>query len=157
MGPNTQTEEGEMPVAERRASVVWEGDLLKGHGRVRVGSGAIPEQTVTFRARTETPDGQTSPEELIAAAHAICYAMAFSHALAQNGTPPERLEVEAVCVLDRVEGALRITTMRLQAQGRVPGLEPSRLADLARQAEQRCPVSNALRGNVAIELSATLV
>ncbi len=145
-----------MPLQERSAKVVWDGGLRDGSGTLNVASGAFPEQHVTFSARTEQPDGMTSPEELIAAAHAICYSMAFSNALGQAGHAPERLEVSAVCSLDRVEGGLKISTMRLSVQGNVQGLDNNRFAEIAEQAEQRCPVSNALRGNVEISLQARL-
>jgi osmotically inducible protein OsmC len=139
---------------QRRAEVTWTGNL-QGSGKLRVGSGALPEQTVTFSARTEKQEG-TTPEELIAAAHATCFAMAFSNTLNGAGSPPERLEVSAVCTLDRVEGALKITTMELTVMGSVPGIDKGKLEELARTAEQRCPVSNALRTNVEIRLSAQL-
>jgi len=145
-----------MPVAQRRAQVVWEGNLVGGGGTLRVGSEAFGPLPITWAARTERPDGKTSPEELIAAAHAGCYAMALSHTLTQRGTPPSQLEVSAVCSLDRVEGRLKITTMALEVRGRVPGLSQSEFEDAARQAEQGCPVSNALRNNVDIRVRATL-
>ena len=140
-----------MPLMERRADVIWEGDL-KGSGKLTVGSAAFPEQTVTFSARTEQADGKTSPEELIAAAHATCFAMAFSNTLATNGGKPERLEVSAVCALDRTDAGLKITTMDLHVRGSAAGIDAARFAELAKTAEQRCPVSNALRGNVEIRL-----
>jgi osmotically inducible protein OsmC len=139
---------------QRRAEVTWTGNL-QGAGKLRVGSGAFPEQTVTFSARTEKQEG-TTPEELIAAAHATCYAMAFSNTLNGAGSPPERLEVSAVCTLDRVEGALRITTMELTVRGSVPGIDNAKFEELARTAEQRCPVSNALRNSVEIRLTAQI-
>jgi osmotically inducible protein OsmC len=142
-----------MPIMEQRAEVTWTGNLMQGSGRLSVGSGAFPEQTVTFGARTEGRERETSPEELIAGAHAICYSMALSHHLAQSGSPPNELRVSAVCSLDRVDGALKITRMRLEVEGDVPGLGNDEFARFAREAEERCPVSNALRGNVEIELS----
>jgi lipoyl-dependent peroxiredoxin len=145
-----------MPMMESRATVVWQGDLRQGSGKLNVASGAFPEQTVTFGARTEKADGKTNPEELIASAHAVCYSMAFSNTLAQDGSPPERLEVTAVCSLDRIEGGLKITTVDLSVRGVVPNLDAARFEELAKTAEQRCPVSNALRGNVDIRLSAQL-
>jgi osmotically inducible protein OsmC len=143
-----------MPMMQRRADVTWKGNL-QGEGTMRVGSGAFPEQTVTFSARTEKQEG-TTPEELIAAAHATCYAMAFSNTLNGAGSPPEQLDVSAVCSLDRVEGALKITTMELSVVGRVPALDAAKFEELARTAETRCPVSNALRNNVDIRLRASL-
>jgi lipoyl-dependent peroxiredoxin len=89
-----------MALAERRAEVVREGDLLRGGGKFTIGSGAMGEMPVIWASRTERPDGKTSPEELIAAAHGSCFAMALSNVLAQGGTPPERLEISAVCRFD---------------------------------------------------------
>lgn len=145
-----------MAVAERRAEVEWEGNLFQGHGTLQGGSGALPGLPVTWAARAERPDGKTSPEELIAAAHAACYAMAFSNTLDKAGTPPERLHVTATCTLDRVGGGLKITTMQLDVRGRVPNLDQSGFEQAARTAEQSCPVSNALRNNVDIQLNAQL-
>lgn len=145
-----------MPLQERTATVLWKGDL-KGNGTVNVGSGAFREFPVTFSARTENPNGHTSPEELIAAAQAICYAMAFSNTLATAGNPPESLTVTATCALDRrPEGGLKITTMDLNVRGRVPGLDQAKFQELAKKGEQGCPVANALRGNVEIRLKAEL-
>jgi osmotically inducible protein OsmC len=143
-----------MAMMQNRADVVWEGDLRSGQGRLTVQSSAFPEQTVTFGARTEATRGTTNPEELIAAAHAICYSMAFSNHLSQSGSPPKQLRVAAVSSLDRAEGGLKISGMDLEVQGDVPGLDPAEFERLAKEAEQKCPVSNALRGNVEIRLSA---
>ena len=143
--------------AERRADVVWEGDLLHGSGTiVSVGSGALGALPVTWASRTEKSDGKTSPEELMAAAHAACYAMAFSHTLAQAGTPAERLSVSATCTFEQVEGGFKISTMDLDARGKVPGLDEAGFEKVAQQAEQGCPVSNALRNNVQIRVNAHL-
>jgi osmotically inducible protein OsmC len=145
-----------MATAERRAEMVWEGDLAKGSGTVKVGSGATGELPVTWASRTERSEGKTSPEELIAAAHAACFSMALSNALAEGGAAPERLEVSATCSLDRVAEGLKITSMDLDVRGRVPGLDPDRFRDAAEQAKNGCPVSGALKGNVEIRLNATL-
>ncbi len=146
-----------MPLAERRADVVWEGTLTQGHGVItKVGSGAFGGLPVTWAARTERPDGKTSPEELIAAAHATCYSMAFSAVLTERGTPPESLNVSAVCAFDLVDGAPKVTTVDLSVRGRVPGLDDAGFQEAAQAGEQLCPVSNALRGNVEIRLTAVL-
>ena len=145
-----------MAVAERRAEVVWQGNLIQGSGTVTPGSGAFGTLPVTWASRTEDPNGRTSPEELIAAAHAACYAMAFSNTLNGAGTPPERLNVTATCALDRVDGKMKIVSMDLNVQGVVPGKTQAEFEELAKTAEQGCPVSNALRGNVEIRLTATL-
>ncbi len=146
-----------MASAQRRAEVRWEGNLTQGKGRiVKVGSGAFDELSITWAARVERSDGKTSPEELIAAAHAGCYAMALSHTLNQAGTPPESLDVTAVCTLDEVGGGRKITTMELEVRGRVPGVDAAGFEQAAQKAEQGCPVSNALRNNVQIRLKAQL-
>ncbi len=146
-----------MVKAERRAEAVWEGNLIQGSGKVvSVGSGAIGELPITWASRTERSDGKTSPEELIAAAHAACYAMAFSHTLAQAGTPAERLLVNAVCTFEQVEAGFKITMMDLDVRGKVPGLDEAGFEKAAQQAEQGCPVSNALRNNVQIRVKAHL-
>ncbi len=146
-----------MPLAERRANVVWEGTLTGGQGVITsVGSGAFGDLPVTWASRTERSDGKTSPEELIAAAHATCYAMAFSAVLTERGTPPESLNVSAVCAFDVVDGAPKVTTVDLSVRGRVPGLDEAGFQEAARAGEQLCPVSNALRGNVDIRLTAQL-
>lgn len=144
-------------VAERRASAVWEGTLLEGQGRVSTESTQVlSEQPVTWAARTEDPGGRTSPEELLAAAHAACYAMALSGALARGGTPAERLEVAATCVFDKVGDGWAVTTMNLHVRGRVPGLDQAAFEEVARAGEEGCPVSNAIRGNVEIRLTSEL-
>src|SRR6266542_3528209 len=106
--------------AQRKAHVTWRGDLMSGSGRIdSVGSGAISGLDVTWASRSEeSTGGKTSPEELIAAAHAACFSMALSHGLAQAGTPPERLNVTATSTFVPGTG---ITTMRLELVGRVPG------------------------------------
>ncbi len=141
--------------AERRAEVVWEGTLPKGKGQLQFGSGAA-DLPVTWASRVERSDGKTSPEELIAAAHASCYVMALSLTLANGGTAPERLAVSAVCTLDDSSGAPKISTSTLEVRGKVPGLDEAGFVQAAEKAEQLCPVSNALRNNVAIQLHAHL-
>ena len=143
-----------MATAERRAEVVWEGDLPRGNGRFTVGSGAFDEQAVTWASRTERSDGKTSPEELIAAAHGSCFAMALSNVLAEGGTPPERLEITAVCTFDADE--VKVSSSRLDIRGYVPGMDVEDFQSAVEQAEQGCPVSNALRGNVEMQVNATL-
>jgi len=144
-----------MPGAQSHADVVWQGDLIHGSGTLKVESGAIPEQPVTWASRTQRSKGKTSPEELLAAAQAACYSMAFSGGLARRGTPPTRLEVGATGSFEQVEGGYKITTMELEVKGVVPGLDQQRFETLAR--EQGCPVSNALKGNVEIRIRAQLL
>lgn len=147
-----------MAMAERRAEVTWEGNLTQGKGTITsTGSGAFPAGLpVTWASRVERSDGRTSPEELIAMAHASCYSMAFAHALAGEGSPPERLHVTAVCTLDRTEAGPKINRMDLEVRGKVPGIDQARFDEIARKAEQGCPVSNVLRNNAEIHLKATL-
>jgi osmotically inducible protein OsmC len=144
-----------MATAERRANVVWNGDLQSGSGTFDLASsGAWNGAQVSFATRTENPNGNTSPEELIAAAHASCYAMALSNTLAEQGNAPEELQVSAVVTLDM--GSLKVTTSALDVRGRVPGLDEEGFRSAAEQAEQACPVSNALRGSVDIQLNTSL-
>jgi lipoyl-dependent peroxiredoxin len=144
-----------MATAERRADVVWRGDLFKGSGTFDLASSeAAHDLPVTWASRTERPDGKTSPEELIAAAHGSCYAMALSNTLAEMGNEPEELNISAVCTFDADQ--LKVTTMVLDVRGQVPGLDAEDFQSAAEQAEQACPVSNALRGNVDIQLNASL-
>jgi osmotically inducible protein OsmC len=151
--PTQHFEEGEdtMAIAQRTAEVVWEGTLARGVGALSTASGALA-LPVTWTSRTEQPDGKTSPEELIAAAHASCFAMALALVLGENQTPPERLTVTAACTLDEVDGAPRITTAALSVEARVPGLDRAGLQHNVEQAAGLCPVSNALRGNVEISV-----
>jgi len=147
--------EEEMANVERKAHVVWEGNLASGSGRLtEEDSGAIREAPVTFASRVEQPEGMTSPEELIASAHATCHAVALSNTLAEKGTPPERITVAAACTLD--DQTLKTTTMNLDVRGEVPGIGDEKLEDATREADQICPVPNALRGNVEIQLNARL-
>lgn len=139
---------------ERRADAVWEGSLMEGSGTItRTGSGALPELPVTWASRAESPDGRTSPEELIAAAHAACFAMALSHALAEAGTPPERLDTSATVTFVPGTG---ITKAALTVRGRVPGIDEGAFQEAAEGAKEGCPVSGALKGNVELTLDASL-
>jgi lipoyl-dependent peroxiredoxin len=144
-----------MSAAERTANVTWHGDLMHGSGRIdSVGSGAISGLDVTWASRSEESEGgRTSPEELIAAAHAACYSMALSHGLAQAGTPPDELKTSATSTFVPGTG---ITSMRLQVVGRVPGLDEEGFRAAAEDAKENCPVSKALSGNVEISLDARL-
>jgi osmotically inducible protein OsmC len=144
-----------MATAERRANVVWKGNLFRGSGTFDlVSSEAVQGLPVTWASRTERPDGKTSPEELIAAAHASCFAMAFSNTLAEQGNEPEELNVTAVCTFDADQ--VKVTSSVLDVRGKVPGLDAEGFQNAAEQAEQGCPVSNALRGNIDIQVNASL-
>ena len=141
--------------AIRTAEVVWEGSLTEGGGTIEgVGSGALGDLPVTWKARAdEESGGKTSPEELIAAAHASCLSMALSNTRAEEGSPPERLRVGARATFVPGEG---MTTMELDVQGRVPGMDEDAFRRAAEDAKENCPVSQALKGNVDIRLTATL-
>ena len=145
-----------MSIARREAEVVWSGTLAGGTGTLLAASGAL-DHPVTWASRTEQPNGKTSPEELIAAAHASCFAMALALVLGENKTPPERVRVSAACTLDEVKGAPRITTVDLTVRAQVSGLEAAVLERMVEQAADLCPVSNALRGNVKINVHGELV
>jgi osmotically inducible protein OsmC len=140
-------------MAESRASAVWAGDLVGGGGSVSVASGAFPEQAVTWAARTVRPDPKTSPEELIAAAHAACFSMALSAGLARQDTPAEELRTSATVTFQPGEG---ITRIALAVEGRVPGIDGVAFAEAAQAAKENCPVSKALAGVPEITLDAQL-
>ena len=143
-------------MAERQGHAVWHGNLLEGSGTVDAASGAVSGQEVTWKARTEGSDTVTSPEELIAAAEAACFAMALSHALASAGHEPEEVEVDAVCTFGPVEGGFAITRMALDVRAAVPGIDQAAFEGVLAEAEAGCPVSNALRGNVEIDVRGRL-
>jgi osmotically inducible protein OsmC len=145
-----------MPRARSKADAVWEGDLAKGGGRVKPESGAFPEQEVTWASRTSRSAGKTSPEELLAAAHAACYAMALSHTLAEAGHAPERVEVSAAATFDTDAGP-KVTTMELTVRARVPGIDEAAFEQAASGAKDGCPISGAIKGNVDIKLDAQLL
>jgi osmotically inducible protein OsmC len=139
--------------SESSATTVWEGNLAKGRGTTTAASGAIPEVEVTWQARTERTPGTTSPEELLAAAHASCFCMAFSNDLDGAGNPPERLEVTATVAFVAGEG---VKSSHLVVRGRVPGIDQAAFEAAADGAGQNCPISGALKGNVEISVEATL-
>ena len=145
-----------MNSAERRAQVTWKGTLAQGGGTLRLTSGAAPEMPVTWASRTARSEGKTSPEELIAGAHASCYAMAFSGDLGKAGTPPEKLDVTAVVTFEQADAGWHVASSRLEVRGVVPGIDQATFAAAAAAARDGCPVSQALRGNVEISVAATL-
>lgn len=140
---------------DSHARAVWNGDLLRGHGVATLGTGG-GDLPVSWASRAEASRGKTSPEELIAAAHAACYSMALSHELAQAGHTPERLETEGVCTFEQADGVWRIARIRLNCRGQVPGIDKEAFEALAMAAKDGCPVSRALAGNVEIIVAATL-
>jgi len=143
--------------ATRRAEVTWQGDLLSGSGVVSARSSRMfTDLPVSWASRTGAPEGRTSPEELLAAAHASCFAMALSAGLARGGTPPEKLEVSAEITFDQVEGRWRVVSSALNVRGWVPGIDAEGFRKAAEAAKDGCPISQALKGNVALSVQATL-
>lgn len=142
--------------AKRTAQAVWDGDLMSGHGTVHGTSGALHEVPVSWKARTEVPGGQTSPEELLAAAHASCYCMALSAALGRMQKPPQHLEASATATFDKVGDGWKVTTMEISVVGRVPGLSAAEFEAAAKGAGEGCPISGALKGNVQVSVTARL-
>ena len=143
--------------AVRRAEAAWQGDLVSGSGTVSaVSSGAFRDLPVSWAARTESPEGKTSPEELVAAAHAACFEMAFSAALARAGTPPEHLAVSAEVTFDKTDAGWRVVSSALTVVGRVPGIDADAFRAAAEATRDGCPVSVALKGNVALSVEAML-
>ena len=143
--------------AVRSATVNWNGDLATGSGRVdATTSGAFAGLPVTWASRTEQANGRTSPEELLAAAHASCFSMAFSSDLAKAGSPPKSLDVSAEVTAERIDGKLTVVSSRLTVRGQVPGLDEARFRALAEQAKDGCPISRALKGNVELSVDASL-
>ena len=144
-----------MAAVLRTAEVEWTGSILRGAGLVSGGSGAITDLPYTVASRIGHPEGGTSPEELIAAAHAACFTLAVGSILARQGTPPERLHVTATVTL-KVSGRPTITSSQLDVHGVVPGADAALFGRAAREAEMMCAVSRALQGNVEILVRATL-
>ncbi|HEY5578219.1 MAG TPA: OsmC family peroxiredoxin [Acidimicrobiia bacterium] len=141
---------------ESRARTVWRGDLATGTGQTTLASGAASPLEVTWASRTEAANGRTSPEELIAAAHASCYCMALSAGLTRAGFPPGQLEAEAAVTFERIDGNWTVTSSRLSVQASVPGITEDAFQEAAENAKVGCPVSRALTGNVEITLEARL-
>jgi lipoyl-dependent peroxiredoxin len=143
-------------MADRSAQVTWHGDLMSGNGEIHESpSGAFGPLQITWAARAEDDHGgKTSPEELLAAAHASCFSMALSVGLAKAGTPPEQLETSATVTFVPGTG---ITKSALSVVGRVPGIDEASFRAAADAAKEGCPVSSALKGNVELTLDARLV
>ena len=141
-------------MADRTAHVTWTGSLMEGAGTITsVGSGAFGPLDVTWASRAEESDGRTSPEELIAAAHAACFSMALSHGLAEAGTPAEKLDVDATVTFVPGTG---ITKIALAVVGSVPGIDEPAFLHAAEAAKENCPVSKALASVPEITLRASL-
>ena len=144
-----------MPV-ERTANAEWQGDLLGGSGKVSTQSGVVRDATIKWSSRAEAADENTSPEELIAAAHAACVSMALAHGLALAGTPAQHIESQATATFDKVGDGFRMTTMRLQVRGEVEGLDEDGFQQAAENAKENCPVSQALSDDVEVTIDASL-
>jgi lipoyl-dependent peroxiredoxin len=139
---------------DRTMSTTWHGSLMEGSGTIHeAGSGAFGALDVSWASRAESPNGKTSPEELIAAAHSACFAMALSHGLAQAGTPPDQLDTSATVTFVPGEG---ITKIALTVRGQVPGLDAAAFAEAAQGAKENCPVSKALAGIPDVTVEASL-
>jgi lipoyl-dependent peroxiredoxin len=142
--------------ATRTAQAVWENDLLRGHGTVKGTSGGLPEASVSWSARTEASGGKTSPEELLAAAHAACYSMALSAGLGRLQKPPQRLEVSASTTFDKVGDGWKVTRTEITVVGKVAGITPAEFDAAAQAAGAGCPISGAVKGNVEVTVKARL-
>ena len=146
-----------MATFSRTVTVNWEGSIMEGKGSAKAGSGAF-DLPVSFPARIGESGGKTSPEELIAAAHAACFAMALNATVGRKGGSIAKTDVTATVIADKGEAGIKITTSKLTvvAHG-LTGVPKEQFAEVAAEAESKCPVSNALRGSLAIELDATAV
>ena len=142
--------------AKSTAEAVWEGDLPHGHGRVKGTSGGLAESSVSWAARTGTESGLTTPEELLAAAHASCFSMALSAGLGRMQKPPQRLTVRATATFDKVGDGWKVTSMEITVVGKVPGVTASEFEAAARAAGEGCPISGVMKGNVAVSVRASL-
>src|SRR4051812_46387433 len=138
---------------ESRASTTWQGSLADGSGTTHPDSGAFPDVEVTWAARTSRSAGKTSPEELLAMAHASCYCMALSHELSEAGNEPEQLEATATVAFVPGEG---VKSSHIVVNGRVAGIDQAQFEEAARGAAEGCPISGALKGNIEISVDATL-
>lgn len=139
----------------RRATATWTGNLIEGSGTTSFASGVVTELPVDWRARTEDAESKTSPEELIASAHATCFAMALSNALSQDGHEPAQLDTSATVTFDKTDAGWRIKNVELKVVGQVD-IDEDSFAKAAEAAKEGCPVSNALKGNVDISVEAEL-
>jgi osmotically inducible protein OsmC len=143
--------------ATRTATVTWTGSLLEGSGTATAASsGLFTDLPISWAARTEAPEGMTSPEELLAASHASCFAMALSGSLARGGTPPVHIHVSATVTFDKVGESWTVTQSQLEVVGSVPGLDEAGFDAAAQAAKDGCPISRALAGNVEIVVASTL-
>jgi osmotically inducible protein OsmC len=141
----------------RHASVVWNGGLTDGSGMITyLSSGVVSRLPISWASRTSAHEGKTSPEELLAAAHASCFSMALSSRLAKNGTPPTQLDVRAEVTFDNASGGWKVTASKLVVIGDVPEIDDATFQRLAEDAKENCPISQAIKGNVEVSVDASL-
>lgn len=143
-------------VTQRKASATWEGGLIDGKGLVTLESSGMGSFDVSWPARTEQPGGHTSPEELVAAAHASCYSMALSHVIGEAGGTPQRLDTSATVTFGQVEGGFAVTKIELTVRGQVGGMDEKGFLEAANAAKEGCPISQLVKGNTEITLDAAL-
>jgi lipoyl-dependent peroxiredoxin len=146
-----------MPRIERTASLIWEGNVARGNGTMTAGSGAFEALAFSLPSRIEQVGGKTSPEELLAAAHGGCFTMSLSTELSRAGTPPERLDVQVMVVMDEVEGrGHQVVASHVVARGRVPGADEGAFAAAVAAADAGCPFSALIRASATVTVEATL-
>ena len=143
-------------MADSTASATWRGDLMSGSGQTSLASGAAGPMDISWPRRTEGTGSGTSPEELIAAAHASCFSMALSHGLAQAGHAPTQLDTTAVVTFGQADGGFAITNIALSVRGQVDGIDEAAFKEAAEAAKDGCPVSKAFTGHVPMSVEATL-
>jgi osmotically inducible protein OsmC len=142
----------------RHATATWSGNLTEGSGMLLyISSGAFSRMPITWGSRTEAHQGRTSPEELLAAAHASCFSMAFSNQLAKNGTVAEKLDVRVDVTADKRDAGWTVLSSAIKVTGVVPGIDEATFAKLAEAAKDGCPISRAIAGNVELSVEPTLV
>ena len=143
-----------MPTFSRTVTVDWSGSIMEGKGSVKAGTGAFT-LPVTFPARIGEPAGHTSPEELMAASHAACYAMALNATLGRKGGSAARTLISATVTADKSETGIKLVSSKLKATAEgLQGVDKAQFAEIAREAEGKCPISNALRGTMQIDVEA---
>ncbi|MGB3683641.1 MAG: OsmC family peroxiredoxin [Rubrobacteraceae bacterium] len=145
-----------MAAAERRAEIYWEGRLEQGDGSFALGDWMVGEPPVSWRERIGPEGNNASPEELMAAAQASCFSMALSSVLEDMRKTPEEMGVSTSCILDETDEGFKITAMNVEVRGQIPGMSPEEFSSAVGRADQICPVTNALRGNVDIRVSSVL-
>jgi lipoyl-dependent peroxiredoxin len=146
-----------MPRVQREAGVTWEGNVARGSGSINAASGAFGDLPYSLATRVEKPDGKTSPEELLAAAHASCYAMSLAGELTREGSPPEHLDVRATVTLDQVaDGSHQIVASELLARARVTGIDQEALDRIADLASDGCTFSKLINASGTVTVTATL-